>query len=481
MAVRLWLAVSPPAGRAGAWSLVLLCGVQLMLVLDFSIVNVALPAIGGQFGLSRPGLQWVAASYGLTLGGLLLLGGRLSDLLGRRRLFVAGLAVFGAASLGGGLAVSGLMLILMRAVQGAGAAMAAPALLSLITAIFAEGPRRDRALGWFGAAGASGFALGAFLGGVLTRFISWRAVLFVNVPPAAVAIALAFLLFRDVPGRRPARGYDAPGGLTATAGLLALVYGLIRAGQPGPAAVAAVAPLAAGVVLLAGFVRLESRADSPLMPLRVFRLRALSAANGAAVLASMIIGASILMLSLLFQDVDGLTPLAAGLAFLPLGGLVGAVAVLAPRLAAWLGLKPVLVTGLALMTLGMLLLTRVTAASSYAGVVLPGMIVLGAGFGAFISTATIAATDSVRDDEQGLAAGLLNSAQQVGGSLGIAVLVTLASGHTRHLGGAGKAAQASGYAYGFLVAAAVGLIATIIAVLTIPARVSATVPGQPTD
>lgn len=461
-----------PGRRAEAWALVLLCGVELMLILDFSIVNVALPAIGGQFGLSPSGLQWVASSYGLTLGGLLLLGGRLSDLLGRRRLFVAGLAVFSAASLAGGLAVSGLMLIIMRAVQGIGAAMAAPALLSLVTATFAEGPRRDRALGWFGAAGASGFALGAFLGGALTDFFSWRAVLLVNVPPAAIAIAAAFRLFPGTPGRSPDGGYDVPGGLTVTAGLLTVVYGLIRVSEPGPAA-AAVIPLACGVLMLAGFAWLESRASSPLMPLRVFRLRALSAANGVAVLASMMVGASILMLSLQFQDVDGFSPLAAGLAFLPLGVLVGTVAATAPRLAASLGLKPVLVAGTAVMTLGTLLLARVTADSSYTGVILPGMIVLAAGFGAFISTATIAATSSVGDREQGLAAGLLNSAQQVGGTLGIALLVTLAGEHARSLGDVGKAAQASGYAYGFLAASAVGLAATVFAAFTMPGRTCA--------
>jgi len=457
----------------GARPLVLLCSVQLMLLLDFSIVNVALPVIGHQFGLSRSGLQWVAASYGLTLGGLLLLGGRLSDLLGRRRLFVAGLAIFGAASLGGGLAVSGLMLIVMRAAQGIGAALVAPALLSLTTTIFAEGPRRDRALGWLGATSASGFALGAFLGGVLTHFISWRAIMFVNVPPAAIAIPFTFRLFPDTRNRGPAHGYDVPGALTVTAGLLALVYGLIRISQSGLAAAITVIPVIAGVVLLAGFTWLEGRASSPLMPLRIFRLRALAAANTVAVLVSMIIGGSILMLSLQFQDVDGFSPLAAGLAFLPMGVLVGTVAVIAPRLAAYLGLKPLLVTATALMTLGTLLLARVTATSTYAGVVLPGMIVLAIGFGAFISTATIAATGSVRDDEQGLAAGLINSAQQVGGSLGIAVLVTLASEHMQGLAGAGKAAQASGYACSFLAAAGVGLIATILTALTMPSRTGA--------
>jgi EmrB/QacA subfamily drug resistance transporter len=451
------------------WGLALLCVVQLMLVLDFSIVNVALPAIGHQLGLSRSGVQWVASSYGLTLGGLLLLGGRLADLLGRRRLFVTGLAVFGAASLTGGLAVSGLMLIVMRAAQGLGAAMVAPALLSLITTTFVEGPQRDRALGWFGAASASGFALGVFLGGVLTQFIGWRAVLFVNVPLAAAAIPLAIRLFRDTRGRGAAQGYDLPGGLIVAAGLLALIYGLIQVNQSGIAA-ATLIPFIAGIVLLAGFVWREDRATAPLMPLRIFRLRALSAANAVAVLVSMIMGTAVLLLSLQLQDVDGLGPLAAGLAFLPLGVLVGAVAIISPRLAGRVGLKPVLVTAAALMTLGTLLLARVTAASTYAAVILPGTVILALGFGAFISTATIAATDSVHDEQQGLAAGLLNSAQQVGGSLGIALLVTLASEHARALGGPGKVTQASGYAYGFLAATAVGLIATLLAALALPGR-----------
>jgi EmrB/QacA subfamily drug resistance transporter len=463
------MSARPGIVQTRTWALALLCAVQLMLILDFSIVNVALPAIGHQLGLSQSGLQWVASTYGLTLGGLLLLGGRLADVVGRRRLFVTGLAVFGAASLTGGLAVSGLMLILTRAAQGAGAAMTAPALLSLITTTFAEGPQRDRALGWFGAASASGFALGVFLGGVLTEFLSWRAVLFVNVPLAAVAIPLARRLFRDTAGPGAAQDYDLPGALTVTAGLLALIYGLIQVGQSGIAA-ATLMPFIAGVLLLAGFVWREDRARVPLLPLGIFRLRALTAANGVAVLVSMIMGATILLLSLQLQDVDGLSPLSAGLAFLPLGVLVGAVAIISPRLAGRFGLKPVLVTATTLMTLGTLLLVRVTADSTYAAVILPGMIVLALGFGAFISTATIAATDSVKDEQQGLAAGLLNSAQQVGGSLGIALLVTLASVHARALGDSGKAAQASAYAYGFAAAAAVGLIATILAVLALPGR-----------
>jgi EmrB/QacA subfamily drug resistance transporter len=441
--------------------------VELMLILDFSIVNVALPAIGHQLGLSRSGLQWVASTYGLALGGLLLLGGRLADVAGRRRMFITGLVVFGAASLMGGLAVSGLMLIITRAAQGAGAALIAPALLSLITTTFAEGPERDRALGWFGAASASGFALGVFLGGVLTEFWSWRAVLFVNVPLAAIAIPLTLRLFPGIPGLGAAQGYDLPGALTVTAGLLAVIYSLIQVSAVGIAA-ATLVPFMAGVALLAGFAWVESRARAPLLPLGIFRLRTLTAANSVAVLLSMIMGAAVLLLSLQLQDVEGLSPLSAGLAFLPLGALVGVVAVISPRLAGRLGLKPVIVTATALMTAGTLLLARVTAGSSYAAVVLPGMIVLGLGFGAFVSTATIAATDSVQDDQQGLAAGLLNSAQQVGGSLGIALLVTLASEHAQALGDSGKAAQASANAYGFAAAAVVGLIATILAVLTLP-------------
>jgi EmrB/QacA subfamily drug resistance transporter len=462
----------PTVVQARSWALALLCAVQLMLVLDFSIVNVALPAIGHELSLSRSGLQWVASAYGLTLGGLLLLGGRLADLLGRRRLFVTGLATFGAASLVGGLAVSGLMLIVMRAAQGAGAAMVAPALLSLITTTFPEGPQRDRALGWFGAASASGFALGVFLGGVLTQFISWRAVLFVNVPLAAAAIPLAVHLFSDTPSRAARRGYDLPGGLTVTAGLVALIYGLIQISQSGLAAAATLIPLTAGIVLLAGFGWLEDRAEAPLMPLRIFRLRALSAANGITVLVSMIMGAAVLLLSLQLQDVNGFSPLTTGLAFLPLGALVGAAATVSPRLAERFGLRPVLITAAALMTLGTLLLARVTAASSYASVVLPGMVILALGFGTFISTAAIAATDSVKDEEQGLAAGLLNSAQQLGGSLGIALLVTLANEHAKTLAGPHKVVLARSFAYGFLAAAIVGLIATVVASLALPRSVA---------
>lgn len=450
------------------WALALLCVVQLMLVLDFSIVNVALPVIGHRLGLSPAGLQWVASAYGLAVGALLLIGGRSCDLLGRRRLLVTGLAVFGAASLAGGLAVSGLMLVIMRAAQGAGAAMVAPALLSLITTTFGEGPSRDRALGWFGAASASGFAVGVFLGGVLTEFIGWRAVLFVNVPLVVIAIPLAFRLFQDTPDANVGGGFDLLGALMATGGLFALIYGLIRIGQPNGTLASAVVPAGAGTIILAGFVWQENRARAPLMPLHVFRLRGLSAADALSVLASMIIGAAVLLLSLQLQDVDGFDPLSAGLAFLPLGMIVGAAAVISPRLVARFGRKPVLVGATLLMTVGVLLLARVTAASTYAAEVLPGMAVLATGFGCFIPTAAIAATSGVHDQDQGVAAGLFNSAQQIGGSLGIALLVTLADEHADTLGGLGKAVRASGYAYGFLACAIVGVIATAVAAVGFP-------------
>ncbi len=454
--------------RGGSAALALLCGVQLMLVLDFSIVNVALPDIARGLGFDRAGLSWVLSAYALTFGGLLLLGGRLADLLGRRRMFLVGLAVFGAGSLLGGLSVDPTMLVLMRAVQGAGGALTAPAVLSLITTTFPEGPERGRALGWFSAAGASGFAVGVLAGGLLTQIAGWRAVMFVNVPLVAAAMVLGRRLLPESSTRARGRHYDLAGALCGTAGLSAVIFGLVQIGQSGAPLAARVAPLAAGAVLLAGFVLVEARVAAPLLPLRLFRSRSLSAANGLSALTFITAGAMPLLLSLQLQQVMGFDPLLTGLAFLPSSVVVALSAQTAPRLAVRVGAKPVLLAGTALVAAGAALLVRVSGDSAYASVILPATILFGVGLGAVVTTTTIAATDRVPASDQGVVSGLLITTQQVGVALGVAVLASLASLQTQALGMPTPDAVAAGISVAFLAGAGIAAASTLVALVALP-------------
>lgn len=416
--------------RKGA--LALLCAAQLMLMIDFSVVNLALPGIASSFRTGAGTALWTATVYAVAFGALLPLGGRLADSLGRRRMFTTGLAVFGAASLLGGLSPGLAPLLAMRALQGGAAALVAPALLSLLTTAFPAGPATHRALAWFGAATSSGFSLGVVVGGLLTQFVSWRAVLLVNVPPVVMAVVLARRLLPDggpLPRRRPR---DLPGAVTATAGCVVLLLGIGEAGAPGSDPPRTALLLCLGLVLLGLFVTVETRAAAPLVPPRVLRLRSVAVVNTVTLLVTGVMGALTLLLSLFLQVVDRLGPLAAGVALLPLGLVTAGVSHASPRLVARFAPRRVLAAGVTVFALGLLLLGAAVE-SRHDGLLLLGMAVCGAGFGPFFTTATMAATQDLPAADQGLAGALISTATQIGTALGIAFLVSLAErrpGHT---------------------------------------------------
>lgn len=457
-----------PRREAGWLVLGLLCGVQVMLVLDFSIVNVALPEIARGLGFRGAAVSSVLVAYALTYGGFLLFGGRLSDLVGRRRMLEVGLVGFGAASLVGGLAVDQAMLVTMRALQGVAAALAAPAVLSLVTTVFPAGRQRNRALGWFSAAGASGFAVGAMAGGLLTQFAGWRAVLFVNVPLVAVAV---LLLRRLLPNSGGTGGrHDLGGALLSTCGLAALIVGVMRAGQPGPgpAALGIALPLLAAALLLGAFLVVEARMPQALLPPRLFRSRSLSAGNGLSVLLFVSAGAMPLLLSMQLQRVLGLDPLQTGLAFMPSALMVAVSAQVAPRLAARFGTRRVLATGCVLVGVGCGLLARVGPGSDLLSVVLPGTITFGLGLGAAVTTVILAGTREIPASDQGVASGLLTSTQQVGAALGVAVLASVAGRRAAASSEVGAGATAGGIRVAFLAAAGTALAASVVALFALP-------------
>jgi EmrB/QacA subfamily drug resistance transporter len=401
------------------------CAAILLDALDLSITQVALPSIQHDLHLSASGLQWVANAYVLTYGGLLLLGGRAADLLGRRRVFVAGLATFGAMSLACGLAPSPVMLVVARGLQGIGAALTVPAAVSIIATTFAEGEERNRALGVFAASASAGFSVGLVLGGVLTDALSWRWIFLVKVPVVALVAVVALRVVAE--GRAPAaakRSYDVAGAVLSAGGLLLLVFAITQVAQRtvAPAAVVAAALLA--VALLAGFVINERRARDPLLPLGIFRLRTLRAAD----LASLTVLAAPFGFSyvttLYMQDVQGHSALATGLALLP-GAVLSALVsrYVAPSLVERLGLRPTATAGLIIVAVGFAILLRADVRTGYEAAMLPASIVcLGLGMGVSYPAFTIGAVSGVSDRQQGVAAGIQNTALQVGGGLGLALV-----------------------------------------------------------
>ena len=461
-------------GRSKGLALALLAMTQFIVVLDASIVNVALPSIGTDLEFSQENLSWVVNAYTLTFGGFLLLGGRLADLLGRRRMFIAGLILFGAASLAGGLAQSEAQLIAARAIQGLGAAVISPAALSIVTTTFAEGDERNKALGVWGAVAGAGGAAGVLLGGVLTEFLGWEWVLLVNVPIALIAAALAPRLLME--SRHPtATTFDIPGAVSVTAGLALLVYGLVNTVDVGWGSAETLLILAAAVALLAVFVAIESRTSSPLMPFSIFRLRTLTGANIVGLLVGMSLFSMFFFISLYVQQVLGYEPLEAGLAYVPLSVLIILSAGGASQLVTRFGFKPPLVAGMLLISVGLLWFSRVSAPSgSYVGDVLfPSMIVaVGLGF-AFVPV-TIAAVTGTRPGEAGLASGLINTSQQIGGALGLAIAATVANSTTADVFASGErnrlVALNEGFQDAFLVCAAFGVLGAILAATLISSR-----------
>ena len=458
--------------RRKLWTLVLCGAAQFMVILDVSIVNVALPSIRNDLGFSATNLQWVVNAYTLTFAGFLLLGGRAADLLGQRRVFVAGLLLFGGASLIGGLSTSQGMLIGARALQGFGGAVVAPATLSVITTHFAEGAERNRALGAWGAMGGAGGAAGALLGGLLTQLISWQWILFVNVPIAIVAAYAALRLVHDVErDTEAARHYDVAGAVTVTGGLVALVYGIVRTDVHGWGSVQTLGPMAVGLVLLAVFVLIEARfSRRPLVPLSVFSSRTLTGANVVVFLLGCAMFAMWYFVSLYMQQVLGYTPIEAGLAFLPMTAMIIIGSAIAGKLTNRVGAGPMLVVGMGLQTVGLVLFSGVSVDGTYAGDILVPSILVAAGIGLSFVPVTIAAMSGARPGEAGLASGLVNTSRQVGGSLGLAILATVAASRTSSVSAheSVQAALTSGFSRAFLVGAGFALAGAIAAAALVP-------------
>ena len=410
--------------------LVLICLAQFMVVLDATIVNVALPSIQKDLHLSEANLQWIVNAYTLVFGGFLLLGGRAGDLLGRKRLFLIGLVIFTAASLLDGLATSEGMLIGSRALQGLGAALISPAALSIIATTFEEGAERAKALGVWAAIAIGGSAVGLILGGVLTQYFSWPWIFYVNVP---VGIAGFLLSLRLVPESRDAhahRSYDLAGAVAVTGGLMSLVYAIVDAQTAGWGSTKTIGFFVLAVALLTGFVFVELRAKAPLVRLSIFRIRSLLTANLVMFLAMSGMFAMFFFNTIYIQHVLGYGPLKAGLAFLPFTAGIMISAGLASQFAPRVGVRLVAAVGMVLSAVGMLLLTQLPVHGSYTANVLPSILVSSLGMGAVFMPLTLIATTGLADHDQGLASGLFNTSQQVGGALGLAVLSTIAASET---------------------------------------------------
>ena len=461
--------------RAKNLALVLLAMTQFVIVIDASIVNVALPSIGRALHFSRADLTWVVNAYTLTFGGFLLLGGRMADLLGRRRMFMIGLVVFLVASLAGGVAQSETWLIAARAVQGLGAALVSPAALSIITTTFADGTERNRALGIWGAVAGAGGAAGVLLGGVLTSGLSWRWVLFVNVPIALVVVALAPRTLVESRRDDAANSFDIPGAVSVTAGLALLVYAVVDAVNVGWGAPRTIGCLAAAVVLLGAFVLIELRHRDPLMPFSIFRLRTLRGANIVGLLIGMSLFSMFYFLSLYVQEVLGFSPLKTGIAFLPLALTLVISATVAAQLVTRLGFKTPLIGGMVLVAAGLVWFAQVPApGGTYLADVLGPSLLAGAGLGFAFVPVTIAAVAGTDPREAGLASGLINTSQQIGGALGLAILATIANSRTQSVmhGGVHSAtiALTKGFDRAFLVGAGFAVVGAILAALLISSR-----------
>jgi EmrB/QacA subfamily drug resistance transporter len=454
------------------YALALLCTVQFMVVLDIAIVNVALPSIKTDLGFSQEDLQWVISAYALLFGGFLLLGGRAADLLGRRRVFLVGIVVFSLASLLSGLAWSDSALIGARALQGLGAAIISPAALSILTTTFAEGSERNTALGAWGGVGAFGAVAGVLLGGVFTDLLSWEWIFFINVPVGAVAFALTPRLLAESRDAT-ARSYDAPGAVLVTSGLVVLVYAITQANSYGWGSAETIGFFAAGVALLAGFIGWETRAHDPLMPLGIFRLRTLAGAN----VAGFVLGTSLfgmfLMLTLYMQQVLGYSPLRTGVSYLAVAGTAIIWSGVASQLVTRIGVKPVLVAGQAFMMAGLLYFTQVDVGGSYLGDLLPGFLLIAVGMGFSFVPISIAALAGVQPSEAGLASGLFNTSQQIGGALGIAALSALATSTTENAVSDGTglpSALTDGFQAAFIAGAAVAFVGVLVALFVVRGR-----------
>jgi EmrB/QacA subfamily drug resistance transporter len=443
--------------------LVLICLAQFMVILDATIVNVALPSIQKDLGLSEANLQWIVNAYTLVFGGFLLLGGRAGDLLGRKRLFLIGLVIFTSASLLNGLASTSGQLIGFRALQGLGAALISPAALSIISTTFAEGKERAKALGVWAAIAIGGSAFGLVLGGWLTQSFSWPWIFFVNVPVGIFAFFAALRLVPESKDELAHRHYDIGGAVTVTGGLMTLVYAIVKAETKGWGSTTTIGLFLVAAALLASFLVIETRSKEPLVRLSIFRIRSLSTANLTMFLVASGMFAMFFFITLYLQRVLDYQPLKAGLSVLPFTAGIMVSAGLASNLAPRIGVRPVAAVGMVLTAVGMLLFARMPLHGSYVVDVLPPMVVAALGMGAVFMPLTLVATTGLKDEDQGLASGLFNTSQQIGGALGLAILSTIAAGQTH---GSSPAQLVHGFHYAFA-GAAVFVLAALVAMVAL--------------
>ncbi len=451
-------------------ALVLLSAAQFVVVLDASIVNVALPTIGKALDFSQDNLSWIVNAYVLTFGGFLLLGGRTADLLGRRRVFMAGLLLVAVASLAAGFAVTEGQLIAARAAQGLGAAIISPAALSIVTTIFKDGAERNKALGVWGAVAGSGGAAGVLLGGILTDGLGWEWVLWVNVPVSLIALVLTPRLIAESRASDEARAFDVAGAVTVTAALSILVYAVVDAESAGWGSSTTIGLLALSAGLLAAFVLIELRSRKPLVPFSIFRIRTLTGAN----VVGLLVGASLFsmfyFISLYMQQVLGYSAIHAGLSYLPLALTIMASAGIASSLVTKVGYKPVLAIGLLFIVAGLTWFSRVSVGGGFTTDILGPSLLAAAGLGFAFVTTTIAAVAGVEEKESGLASGLINTSQQIGGALGLAVLSSIATSHTAGIledGSGLKEALTEGFQTAFLGGAAIAALGFVLTLVLI--------------
>jgi EmrB/QacA subfamily drug resistance transporter len=446
--------------------LVLLVMAQFVVVLDFSIVQIALPTIRTELGISLADSQWIVSAYGLTFAGLLLLSGRMSDLHGRRRLFIIGLVIFAISSLAGGLAPSELLLIGARAVQGIGAALASATSLSLLVVSFPEGRERNRALSFFTAVSSAAFAAGAISGGVLTAAFGWRAVFFVNVPIGIAAALLAPRYISESRSQFGSRALDLPGALTVTIGLSVLVYALTIASNQGLLSLQPLAFLGLSAIMLTGFLLIEYKSKDPLMPLGFLRRGSVFIANVVAVLVTASTSGFIFLMTIYLQQLRGFSALSTGLAWLPIALvflLVGGF--LSARLVTRFGMRSVLVASMAVLSSGFLLLSRISLNTPFLTGLLPSMLVAAGGASTAFTAFNIAALSGAKQGEEGLASGIVNTSTQIGGPIGLAIVVTIASSTVAILAGSATASSAlvTGFSYAFIGAAIMAGIGVVAA------------------